>query len=445
MKTPPFLSPLTVLTALRSKPASARFVFAWEREDASCFRYEVPIPAGAENDVQTQRFCERCVKFVLWAAGGWKLYLSGPDAIVGSIEKAYAPNGARHFDTDLMGRLVYHKTFEIVRAAPDAIPATRDTRQSTGTSWKGCRIGFDLGASDFKIAAVEDGTVRFNDEFPWDPKNATDPAYHYDLLNGGLKKAAATLPRVDAIGGSTAGVVVANRLRTASLLRGLPADKMKEGQEMFLRLEREWRVPVEVANDGDVTALSAYLTSNLTGVLGVAMGSSQAGGFLDRNGQLTGRLNELAFTPVDMAEGAPADEWSGDSGVGAMYFSQQATNYLAGHYGITFPEKMPLPERLVEVQNLMKKDDAAARALYETVGTHLGHAAAWYAEFYDYQHLLTLGRVTTGKGGDILLDVAQRTLRSVYPAVASRITISMPDEANKRLGQSVAAAALNRS
>ena len=443
MNAPSFLSPLTLLEALRSKPACGRFVFAWEREDGSAFRYEVPLPAGAEDDPQVQRFCERCVKFVLWAAGGWKLYLSGPEGVVRFVEGAYAPQGARQFDRDIMGT-VYRQTVTVVRCAADEVPATRDTLHTTGTSWEGCRIGFDLGASDFKIAAVENGVVRFNEEFPWDPKNATDPAYHYDLLNEGLKKAAAALPRVDAIGGSTAGVVVANCLRTASLLRGIPADRMREGQEMFLRLEREWKVPVEVANDGDVTALSAYLTSNLTGVLGVAMGSSQAGGFLNADGQLTGRLNELAFTPVDMDAKAPADEWSGDVGCGAMYFSQQATNHLAAHYGIAFPDAMGLPERLVEVQKRMKAGDAAARSLYETVGTHLGHAAAWYAEFYDYRHLLLLGRVTTGTGGDLILATAQRLLAERYPAVAGRVTLAMPDEANKRLGQSVAAAALAR-
>jgi predicted NBD/HSP70 family sugar kinase len=212
-----------------------------------------------------------------------------------------------------------------------------------------------------------------------------------------------------------------------------------------VRLEREWRVPVEVANDGDVTALAAHLADGATGVLGVAMGSSEAAGYIDRAGHLTGRLNELAFAPADLAPDAPADEWSGDTGVGAMYFSQQAVNRLARHFGLHYDDATTLPDRLVDVQRRMADGDAKARAIYETVGTHLGHAVAWYREFYDFGHMLVLGRVTTGSGGDLLLATARATLAAHYPDVAATVSLRMPDEKSKRLGQAVAAAALARN
>ena len=436
----PMVSPLLKLKAAAAKNKTSEFTFAWERENGCCYRYTLPIAAGMECDSETIRLAERLVKFVLWSAGGWRLHISGPEAFCAAIERAYGEGGTRGFDRDMMFK-TYGKPMEVCRCRADEIPETRDSGKGTGISWKGCRIGFDLGASDFKIAAVEDGTVRFSEEFPWNPRHAEDPAYHFSKLNEGLQAAASHLPRVDAIGGSTAGIVVANQMRFASLFRAVSPEKYAEAQNLFVNIEKQWHVPVQVENDGDVTALAAYLTNGTKAVLGVAMGSSEAGGYLDRSGSITGRLNELAFAPVDFAADAPADEWSGDSGVGAMYFSQQATNYLAGCLGIEFPHAMELPERLVEVQKLMAADDSKAIHLYKRLGENLGHSVVWYREFYDMDHLLILGRVTSGKGGDLILATARETVEKLYPDYTG-VTISMPDEKAKRLGQAVAAAAL---
>ena len=122
---------------------------------------------------------------------------------------------------------------------------------------------------------------------------------------------------------------------------------------MFKRIQREWNVPVVVMNDGDVTALAGALSLGSKGMLGIAMGSSQAAGFMDPHGRIPGWLNELAFVPVDYQPQAAVDEWSGDRGTGVMYFSQQAVNKLLPAAKITLPEKMDLPERLKEVQDLM--------------------------------------------------------------------------------------------
>src|SRR5690606_7370294 len=193
----------------------------------------------------------------------------------------------------------------------------------------GCRIGIDLGASDFKLAAVKDGEPVFTTEIPWDPSRATDISYHYERITDGLRLAASHLPRVDAIGGSSAGIWIDNQVLVASLFRGLsPDDFERHAKGLFLRIRDEWRVPLEVANDGDVTALAGGMSLDVRGVLGIAMGSSEAAGFLDGDGAITGWLNELAFAPFDFAPDSIADEWSKDRGVGAMGFSQQAVNKL---------------------------------------------------------------------------------------------------------------------
>ena len=193
-------------------------------------------------------------------------------------------------------------------------------------------------------------------------------------------------------------------------------------------------------NDGDVTALAGAIAMKRTGILGIAMGSSEAAGYINPKGALTGRISELAFAPVDLNPNAAKDEWSGDAGVGAMYFSQQAVDYLARQFGMKFPKAMKLPERLKVVQAAMEKREELALRVYLMIGRYLANAAAWYHEFYDYSNLMILGRVTSGFGGDIILNTARMGLEAVDPLLAEQIDIFMPDEKTRRLGQSVAAA-----
>jgi len=284
--------------------------------------------------------------------------------------------------------------------------------------------------------------VVYSDEFPWNPKDEPDPRYHYEHLAAGLKTAASHLPRVDAIGGSSAGVIVNNKIMVASLLRAVPAARFDEAKNIFLRIRDDWGVPLEVANDGDVTALAGAMSLKANGLLGVAMGSSQAAGFLNSRGGMTGWLSELAFAPVDYNPEAAADEWSGDRGVGVMYFSQQAVNKLLPAADISLPDDMGLPERLKEVQALMGKGDERAKKIYETIGVYLGYAIPHYADFYAFQHLLLLGRVTTGAGGDIVLAKAREVLVKEFPELAGRFQLHVPDEKSRRVGQAVAAASL---
>jgi predicted NBD/HSP70 family sugar kinase len=427
------------LAAAKKSGQAVPLVIGLEREGGFISRYETMVKSAADPD--TLRYVERIVKNLLWVRGGWKIYFGGPQQTGEYIRRCYSADGDRKFDVELMSR-VYERPFEVVVMDAKSVPVEKEMNVALGGHLDGCRIGFDLGASDYKVAAVRNGEVVYSDEFPWNPKDQPDPQYHYDHLNNGLKQAAAHLPRVDAIGGSSAGVIVDNKIMVASLFRAVPLAQFASAKNIFLRLRDEWKVPLEVANDGDVTALAGAMSLKANGMLGVAMGSSEAAGYLNSKGGMTGWLSELAFAPVDYNPNAAADEWSGDRGAGALYFSQQAANKLLPAANINLPAEMDLPERLKEVQNLMAKGDPRAAKIYETIGVYLGYAIPHYADFYDFRHLLILGRVTTGQGGDIVLAKAREVLKTEFSEVAGKIQLHVPDEKTRRVGQAVAAASL---
>jgi predicted NBD/HSP70 family sugar kinase len=430
--------------ALAAKSRRAeRLVVAMERLNGGNSRLELSVPGDDEvARAVTLRYVERMVKCFLWSRGGYRLHVGGPAWIGEHLKTAYARGGERAFDVELMSR-VYGHPFEVIVTSAAAVPAARESEAGVGGHLDGCRIGFDLGASDYKIAAVKDGEVVFSGEFPWDPRVQRDPRYHYTKLQEGLTLAATHLPRVDAIGGSSAGIYLDNEPRVASLFRSVPADAFERDiKPMFKRLASEWKVPLLVINDGEVTALAGAMSLQSKGMLGVAMGSSEAAGFMTPAGSLTEWINELAFAPVDFNPEAPPDEWSGDRGVGALYFSQQAVNKLAPAAGYAFDEAVGLPERLKQVQDRVARGDEGAVKIFETIGVYLGYTLPFYAEFYDYQHLLLLGRVTSGRGGEIVVEQAKTVLRTEFPDMVDRIQVHMPDEKSRRVGQAVAAASL---
>jgi predicted NBD/HSP70 family sugar kinase len=255
-----------------------------------------------------------------------------------------------------------------------------------------------------------------------------------------LQEAAGHLPRLDAIGGSSAGVYVDNQPRVASLFRGIPADRFDKIRTMFERIQEQFGVPLEVVNDGEVTALAGSMSLGVNAILGIAMGSSEAVGYVNRAGAITDWLNELAFAPVDYASTAPVDEWSGDRGAGALYFSQQAVFRLAPRVGLT-PVGETKAARLKSIQKYLETGHEGARRIWETIGIYLGYALAHYADFYDIEHVLILGRVTSGVGGSIILETAQSLIVQEFPEL-SHIAIQLPDEKSRRVGQSIAAASL---
>lgn len=212
---------------------------------------------------------------------------------------------------------------------------------------------------------------------------------------------------------------------------------------MFARIRQDMGgIPLEVINDGEVTALAGSMSLEDDSILGVAMGSSQAAGYVTPSGSITDWLNELAFAPVDYQPDGPVDEWSGDRGVGALYFSQQCVFRLAPKVGIDIPDDMTLAEKLKVVQAALEDGHPGARQIWETIGTYLGYGLAHYADFYALKHVLILGRVTSGSGGSLILDGANRVLQTEFPGLAATFHIQLPDEKSRRVGQSIAAASL---
>ncbi len=389
------------------------------------------------------RHAERRVKFLLWACGGSTLHVDGPAAVIDHLKEVYSPTGPRHFDFEFMGERVYGAPFRIIACAPGAVPGLKESPLALGGHLDGCRIGFDLGGSDRKCAAVIDGKVAFSEETPWNPYFESDPNYHIEGIRASLKAAAAHLPRIDAIGGSAAGIYVRNEIRVSSLFRGIEANVFAEKvRPLFHLLQAEWGVPFEVANDGDVTALAGSMALGRNGILGISMGTSLAAGYVTREGGVTPRLSELAFAPVDYRPDGPIDEWSGDHGCGVQYFSQQGVARLAPLAGIDLPADMPLAERLAEIQRMHSSGDDRAASIFRTIGINFGYALAHYADFYDFEYVQLLGRVTSGPGGSAIVEEATRVLEAEFPDLAAKISIVVPDEKQKRHGQAIAAASL---
>ena len=433
------------LDAVRASGQGVPLKIALERNNDAVSVYETQVFDESHPDAAANlHYAERLVRTLLWQRGAFKITIGGPSSIGNAIRKAYQPGGVRAFDAMFMGDRVYEQPFEIVVTEAAEVPDVQEASIPIGRHLEGCRIGFDAGASDRKVAAVIDGQQVFSEEVIWNPGEQPDPEYHYHQIMAALHHAAAYMPRVDAIGVSSAGIYINNRVMVASLFRGVPQDLFKrKAQDILLRIQKEWGgVPLEAVNDGDVTALAGSMSLNDGCVLGIAMGSDEAGGYVNAEGNIIGWLNELAFVPVDFSPDAPVNEWSGDRGCGGEYFSQKAVIRLAPLAGIELDESHTRAEKLKDVQALMAQGDERALKIYQTIGVYLGYAVAHYADVYDLGHVLILGRVTSGPGGQVILEKAHEVLNTEFPALLARISINLPNEANRRVGQAIAAASL---
>jgi len=428
---------------VESTSAGVPVGLALEQSDGSVFRFDTRVlPESHAQAAENFRFIERLVKFLLWSRGGWRIYIDGPASLADRLAAHYRESPTGKFDAHVVGQRMFDHALEVVHTRE--LPPDHSTTRPLGRHLDGCRIGFDLGGSDRKVAALIDGVVVFSDETVWDPYYKPDPQYHFDGIMDSLRKAAAHLPRVDAIGGSAAGVYVNNRVKVGSLFRGVPDDVFDARvRNLFLEIRQACNgVPLEVVNDGEVTALAGSMSLGANAILGIAFGTSTAAGYVTADGNITSWLNELAFVPIDYNPAAPVDEWSGDYGVGAQYFSQQCVGRLMPAAGIDSPAELPLPERLKLVQTLMLEGDSRAKKIYQTIGTYLGYGIAHFSAFYDIRHVLVLGRVMTGSGGDVILDGAREVLEVEFPELGHQIAFHVPGEHDKRHGQAIAAASL---
>ncbi len=442
---PAYLGNQAFVAAARESGRAVPLWFALQRPNGSVSVYRtLALPSGHPAAAHNLAYAERILKFLLWQKGSAKIALLGPREIAEHLQRTYAKGGARAFDADFMSN-VYEHGFEVTSATETSFPRERESSAPIGRHLKGYRIGFDAGGSDRKVAAVIDGKEVFSCEVVWEPKINGDPQYHFDGVDDSIRRAAEHLPRIDAIGVSSAGVYIDNKTRVASLFRKVPPDLFeKRIKTLYLDIAQKWgNVPVEVANDGDVTALAGAMSLNDQPVLGIAMGTSLACGYVDQKGHITGWLNELAFTPFDYGQNAPVDhEWSGDRGTGVNYFSQDAVIRLAPRAGIELDPNEAPGAKLKVVQKLLHSGDDRARPIFESIGVYLGYGLLQCAEFYQLKHVLILGRVTSGEGGTIILEKAKQVFAAEAPELAEAVQIHLPDEANRRVGQAIAAASL---
>ena len=460
---PPVLANRAFLTEVEASGAAVPFLIAVERDHGRVSRFDTQVfdpkhPRAAANFF----YVERLLKFLLWQFGGWKVTIHGPEELLRYLQACYSDSGIRRFDAEFWGDLTYEEEMSIVHApTPLDMPEVNDGEGSDiKLDWKGWRIGFDLGASDRKVAVVKDGKLALkengepvlSEEYVWDPRPQTDISWHFEQIDWILREAEKAIKAIDpqacikGIGGSAAGVYVDGRVRVASLFRSItPRERFEaEAAPIFKKLGEKWGIPLRLENDGDVTALAGSIALQDGAVLGIAMGSSLAGGYVNADMKITGWMNELAFAPVDYNPLAAVDEWSRDFGVGANYFSQQAVARLIPLAGIEMDDIAPeaFPLRLLRVQELMSKGDERARKIYETIGVYFGYTVAHYCDFYKpMRHLEVLGRVVSGKGGEIILAEARRVLQSEFPELAD-LHFYEPDEREKRHGQAAAAASL---
>lgn len=419
------------------------FIIGLERSDGEISRYETRVlPSGHENEKLNFPYIERLLKFLLWQRGAFKVYLGGPRSIGDRIVNCYSPDGTRHFEVDFLGRQVYEQPFQVIVCLPEEVPPSREVGKLLGRHLEGNRIGFDLGASDRKVSAVKDGKIIYSEEVNWEPRKQTDPEYYYNEIIAALRTAASKMPHLDAIGGSSAGIYIDNRPMVASLFRSVPADRFNGVKELFQRIHHEFNVPLEVINDGDVTALAGSMSVGENGILGIALGSSEAAGYVDMNGRITGWINELCFAPIDYNPNATRDDWSGDIGCGSSYFSQQCVFRLAPKAGIEIPANLLDAEKLKFVQEKLESGHEGALKIWQSMGIMLGYGLAHYADFYEMRHVLILGRCTSGRGGELLLEGVQKVFEAEFPELLTRFSVHLPDEKTRRVGQSVAAASL---
>ncbi len=422
----------------------APLVISIERKNGYVSNFRTVAYADESDFADKNLFiAERLVKSLLWIWGGWKVTIAGNSSIYRHIKNAFSKDGVRRFDVEFMEK-IYERPFVVNECSVDDIPAARQGARPPGRNLDGCRIGLDLGGSDRKVSAVIDGKAVYSEEVVWHPKLSEDPDYQYKGIMDSLTTASSKMPRVDAVGVSAAGIYIDNRIMAASLFIKVPEEVFdRKVRNMFAGIREEMGgVPLEVANDGDVTALAGAMELDDTNVLGIAMGTSEAGGYVDGKGNITGWLNELAFVPVDFNDKSMVDEWSGDFGCGVKYFSQDAVIKLASAAGITLKETLSPAEKLKQVQKLLEKGDERAYKIFRSIGCYLAYGISYYSYFYEIKHVLVLGRVTSGQGGNIILDTARRVLKKEFSHLAKSITLYLPDENSRRVGQSIAAASL---
>jgi len=453
-----------------AKDCKDKLEWALPRADG-CARYTLPVfPDGSEDAEASAYLAGVLIQEMIWQRSASGLLLSGPAGICANLKAAFSVGGAYDFEVTSMPNVCGTPlaTFEtkIVASAAD-MPAAKDTPQVCGKEANGNRLAFDLGKSDIKTVAVKDGEVLDSAETEWDVTNP-DPQYHFDAIVAAMRKTIANAEakgfgKIQAVGGSATGTVSGENDATwCDIFPNVPPDVYKaKVVDIFKRISKEVAgdVPLKVINDGEVTALAAVQKLGGKGnVLGISMGSSEGGGYANGDGNLLGWINELCYIRLDLNPDAPTDPWTkgAHTGISHMYLGQRGATKLAAAAGVAVADNLVFPhpdmctirhenhaQCLKQIQAAMKDPEKKKQCslLYETVGVYLGYGLAQYCEFYPIQHVMILGRVSKGDGGDLMLATAKKVLETEFPELPA-IQFHTADDHFKAVGQCIAAAAL---
>merc|ERR1719215_955454 len=426
-----------------------------------CGRGAIPVfPEGSEDAEASVYLAGILIQEMLWQRSGSALLLAGPPAMCEAVAADFREGGRYEFEIKSMPNVcgTPQSPFNVSIVSVGDLPENKDTPQVCGKDASGCRLAFDLGKSDIKVVAVKDNEVVYSKETEWDVTNP-DPQYHFDAIIAAMKLGKDALPQIDAIGGSATGTVSgANEATWCDIFPNVPPDVYKEKVfDIFVRIAKELAgdVPLKVINDGEVTALAAVQKISKGNVMGISMGSSEGGGYANADGNLMGWINELCYIKLDMNPKAPTDPWTKGAhrGISHMYLGQRGATKNA-HKICEVPEnyKYPHPDMctikhedhaqcLKLVQKAMVDNPEKASDLHKTCGVYLGYGLAQYCEHYCIDHVMILGRVSKGAGGDLMLKTASEVLEAEFPDLP-KIQFHTADDHFKAVGQCIAAAAL---
>jgi len=453
-----------------TKDCKDKLEWAMPRSDG-CARYSLPVfPAGSADAEASIYLAGVLIQEMIWQRSASELQLAGPPHICEPLKAAFSIGGAYEYEVKSMPMVCGTPTVpfqvKIVSSTGD-LPPAKDTPQVCGKNANGCRLAFDLGKSDIKTVAVKDNVVLDSAETEWDV-TAVDPQYHFDAIVTAMRKTIANakakgFDTIQAVGGSATGTVSGDNEATwCDIFPNVPPDVYKEKVvDIFKRIAKEVAgdVPLKVINDGEVTALAAVQKLGGKGnVLGISMGSSEGGGYANEDGNLLGWINELCYIRLDLNPEAPTDPWTkgAHTGISHMYLGQRGATKLAARAGVDVPDNLVYPhpdmctirhENHAQCLKLIQKamtdpaKEPEVRQLYRTVGVYLGYGLAQYCEFYKIDHVMILGRVSKGAGGDLMLDTAKEVLATEFPEY-SGMQFHTADDHFKAVGQCIAAAAL---
>jgi len=441
------------------------FYFALPRPDG-CARGELKVFPEDDRRYQASVILAGVmIQELIWMCGATELQLSGPAKFCETMKTAFSKGGTYEFEADVMPKAfgTPEKTFEVKIVAAGDMPAKKDSPQVCGKTANGCRLAFDLGKSDIKTVAIKDGEVLDSKETEWDVTNV-DPDYHYKAITDAMR---ATIDRakangfgdIQAVGGSATGTVSGDNEATwCDIFPNVPPDVYKaKVVDIFKRMAKDIAgdVPLKVINDGEVTALAAVQKIGKGNVMGISMGSSEGAGYANSDGNLMGWINELCYVKLDMNPKAPTDPWTKGAhrGISHMYLGQRGAtknaykicdvpeNYKYPHPDMCTIKHEDHAQCLKLIQAAMKDNPEKASDLYKTCGVYLGYGLAQYCEFYSIEHVMILGRVSKGAGGDLVLQTASEVLATEFPHLP-KITFHTADDHFKAVGQCIAAAAL---